>query len=32
MVPGSNTSDLYKRIANSEIIIYKDAGHGAIFQ
>lgn len=32
MVPSSNTIDLSKRIANSEIIVYKDAGHGGIFQ
>lgn len=32
MVPSSNTHDLRKRIPNSEIIIYKDAGHGSIFQ
>ena len=32
MVPSSNTYDLSKRISNSEIIIYKDAGHGGIFQ
>lgn len=32
MVPSSNTYDLKKRIANSEIIVYKDAGHGGIFQ
>jgi pimeloyl-ACP methyl ester carboxylesterase len=32
MVPTSNTYDLKKRIPNSEIIIYKDAGHGGIFQ
>jgi len=32
MVPSSNTPDLAKRIPNSEIIIYKDAGHGGIFQ
>jgi pimeloyl-ACP methyl ester carboxylesterase len=32
MVPSSNTYDLNKRIANSEMIIYKDAGHGGIFQ
>jgi pimeloyl-ACP methyl ester carboxylesterase len=32
MVPSSNTVDLNKRIPNSEIIIYKDAGHGGIFQ
>jgi pimeloyl-ACP methyl ester carboxylesterase len=32
MVPSSNTHDLAKRISNSELIIYKDAGHGGIFQ
>jgi esterase/lipase len=32
MVPSSNTTDLAKRITNSEIIVYKDAGHGGIFQ
>lgn len=32
MVPSSNTYDLRKRIYNSEIIVYKDAGHGGIFQ
>jgi len=32
MVPSSNTYDLAKRIPNSELIIYKDAGHGGIFQ
>ena len=32
MVPSSNTYDLGKRIVNSEIIVYKDAGHGGIFQ
>jgi pimeloyl-ACP methyl ester carboxylesterase len=32
MVPSSNTYVLSKRISNSEIIIYKDAGHGGIFQ
>jgi pimeloyl-ACP methyl ester carboxylesterase len=32
MVPSSNTYDLNKRISNSEVIIYKDAGHGGIFQ
>jgi pimeloyl-ACP methyl ester carboxylesterase len=32
MVPSSNTTDLSKRIPNSEIIVYKDAGHGGIFQ
>lgn len=32
MVPSGNTIDLAKRIPNSELIIYKDAGHGGIFQ
>jgi len=32
MVPSSNTTELRNRIPNSEIIIYKDAGHGGIFQ
>jgi pimeloyl-ACP methyl ester carboxylesterase len=32
MVPSSNTMDLSKRISNSELIIYQDAGHGGIFQ
>ena len=32
MVPTSNTVDLAKRLANSELKIYPDAGHGGIFQ
>lgn len=32
MVPSSNTYDLAKRIPNSELIVYKDSGHGGIFQ
>lgn len=32
MVPTENTIDMAKRIKNSELIIYKDAGHGGIFQ
>jgi pimeloyl-ACP methyl ester carboxylesterase len=32
MVPSSNTTDLAKRITNAEIIVYKDAGHGGMFQ
>lgn len=32
MVPSSNTSDLAKRLTNSQLIIYKDSGHGGIFQ
>jgi pimeloyl-ACP methyl ester carboxylesterase len=32
MVPTSNTEDLARRIPNSELVIYPDAGHGGIFQ
>jgi pimeloyl-ACP methyl ester carboxylesterase len=32
MVPTSNTVDLAKRLPNSELTIYPDAGHGGIFQ
>jgi len=32
MVSSSNTRDLAKRISNSDLIIYKDSGHGGIFQ
>jgi pimeloyl-ACP methyl ester carboxylesterase len=32
MVPTSNTFDLAKRLPNSQIKIYPDAGHGGIFQ
>ena len=32
MVPSSNSIDLAKRLPNSEIVLYKDAGHGGIFQ
>lgn len=32
MVPTSNTYDLAKRLPNSELIVYPDAGHGGIFQ
>ena len=32
MVPTSNTVDLAKRLPNSELEIYPDAGHGCIFQ
>ncbi len=31
MVPSINSYDLAKRITNSKLIIYKDAGHGSIF-
>ena len=32
MVPTPNTFDLAKRLPNSQITIYPDAGHGGIFQ
>lgn len=32
MVPSNNTYDLAKRLPNSELIIYPDSGHGAVFQ
>jgi pimeloyl-ACP methyl ester carboxylesterase len=32
MVPTSNSFDLAKRLPNSKIKIYPDAGHGGIFQ
>lgn len=32
MVPTENTYDLAKRLPNSELIIYPDAGHGGVFQ
>lgn len=32
MVPTSNTHDLARRLSNSTLIIYPDAGHGGIFQ
>lgn len=32
MVPTLNSYDLAKRIPNSKLIIYKDSGHGGIFQ
>ena len=32
MVPTVNSLDLAKRLPNSELIIYPDAGHGGIFQ
>ncbi|MDY1501337.1 alpha/beta fold hydrolase [Pseudomonas aeruginosa] len=31
MVPTENTYDLAKRLPNSELIVYPDAGHGGIF-
>ena len=32
MVPTQNSSDLARRLPNSELVIYPDAGHGGIFQ
>jgi pimeloyl-ACP methyl ester carboxylesterase len=32
MVPSSNSVDLARRLPNSEVILYSDAGHGGIFQ
>jgi len=32
MVPTVNTRDLARRLPNSELIIYPDAGHGGVFQ
>lgn len=32
MVPSVLSEDLHRRIPNSELIIYPDSGHGAIFQ
>jgi len=32
MVPSKNTLDLAQRLPNSELIIYPDSGHGAVFQ
>ena len=32
MVPTQNTADLDRRLPNSQIVIYPDAGHGGVFQ
>ena len=32
MVPTENSYDLVQRLPNSKLVIYKDAGHGSIFQ
>jgi pimeloyl-ACP methyl ester carboxylesterase len=32
MVPTINSHDMVKRFPNAQLIIYKDAGHGGIFQ
>jgi pimeloyl-ACP methyl ester carboxylesterase len=32
MVPTKNTFDLDRRLPNSELVVYPDAGHGGVFQ
>jgi pimeloyl-ACP methyl ester carboxylesterase len=32
MVATKNTIDLHRRLPNSELVIYSDAGHGGVFQ
>jgi pimeloyl-ACP methyl ester carboxylesterase len=32
MVPSRNCVDLARRLPNSELTLYKDAGHGGVFQ
>lgn len=32
MVPTENSADMARRIPNSQLVIYEDAGHGGIFQ
>ncbi len=32
MVPSRNTVDLARRLPNSELVLYSDAGHGGVFQ
>ena len=32
MVPSTNSVDLNRRLSNSELVLYDDAGHGGIFQ
>ncbi|MDF2747207.1 MAG: putative hydrolase [Propionibacteriaceae bacterium] len=32
MVPTKNTVDLHRRLSNSQLVIYPDAGHGGVFQ
>jgi len=32
MVPTKNTVDLGRRLPNSQLVIYPDAGHGGVFQ
>jgi pimeloyl-ACP methyl ester carboxylesterase len=32
MVPTKNSADLARRLPNSQLVTYPDAGHGGIFQ
>jgi pimeloyl-ACP methyl ester carboxylesterase len=32
MVPSSNSTDLARRLPHAQLILYRDAGHGGIFQ
>src|ERR671911_582900 len=32
MVPTKNTVDLHRRLPNSQLVLYPDAGHGGVFQ
>src|SRR6266540_2631230 len=32
MVPTENTVDLHRRLPNSQLVLYPDAGHGGVFQ
>jgi pimeloyl-ACP methyl ester carboxylesterase len=32
MVPSSNSADLARRLPHAQLILYRDAGHGGIFQ
>jgi len=32
MVPSSNSADLARRLPNSDLVLYSDAGHGGVFQ
>jgi pimeloyl-ACP methyl ester carboxylesterase len=32
MVPTTNTVDLDRRLPNSQLVLYPDAGHGSVFQ
>jgi len=31
-VPTTNTVDLDRRLSNSQLVLYPDAGHGGVFQ